>query len=127
MGSSFGINTLSGDGELLDWQNFPLAATWTDQHQRDLSRFLVELRLREQFERAAFEATNVEVAEWTVGGRLWWLIILTAHEEAGGIHARNIHRRLDKGCPSQNDSRCFWTFRAGHGLVWFHGVTCRIS
>jgi hypothetical protein len=31
---------------------------------------------------------------------LWRLIFLTAHEPSGCIHARTIHHRSDKGCPS---------------------------
>ena len=80
---------------------------WTvvaDQHHSHFTGLLIHLRHQPQVIRPAFEAGNVKLAERTASGRLARLVISTAHEKPGCIHAAKLSHALDNACPSENFS-----------------------
>jgi len=83
-----------GHGHLLS-----LTAGRAKQENFALACFRIKFADHPQLEAAAFETRHGEPVKRAVRMGLRWLIIFSAHEKSGCIHAARLSRAPDNGCP----------------------------
>jgi hypothetical protein len=83
-----------------------------------LAAFLVKLTDDFQIHRVAFDAGYIKQRTNGFIPGLLWLVILTAHESAGCVHAAKLSDAPDNACPTENFSFGF-SYCSGNRRIQF--------